>query len=103
MKAISIEGTDGEYLTKGDYHKNLDKSWAYYPVYVCKMEIIRKYLDSLPEGVKVLVQALFPTFPMISFLTVKIPSKVVWLHRVENYLFGSMRLCFQNLYWSKKP
>ncbi len=233
-RTLDNETKTGEYLTKGDYHKNLDKKWAYYPIYICKMEIIKKYLDSLPKGTKVLdagcgegvlvqeyakkldikgldlhyashhvtkgsitnmpfsdetfdvvlaldilehinyeeqkpaldeirrvlkkdgtflcsipnlshfasrisflftgnllrtstidrhkgdrsypefrklmqsrfnivkTKGLFPTFPIISFLTIKIPSKVVWLHRIENYLFGSMHLCFQNIYWGKK-
>ena len=26
----------GEYLEKGDYHKDPEKSWRYYPVYVEK-------------------------------------------------------------------
>lgn len=36
----------GEYSTKGDYHRELDKNWKYYPVYVEKMRLVRNYLNN---------------------------------------------------------
>jgi len=43
-----------EYATKGDYHKFLDPNWTYTPTYLRKMKYIRKFLDSLPHGIKIL-------------------------------------------------
>lgn len=36
----------GEYSEKGDYHRELDKNWKYYPVYIEKMRIVRNYLST---------------------------------------------------------
>lgn len=44
----------GEYAARGDYHRHLDKRWAYYPVYVEKMRVVRKFLDTLPQGTRIL-------------------------------------------------
>lgn len=44
----------GEYLTKGDYHKNLDKNWSFYPVYVEKMKMVKKLLAKEGKGKKIL-------------------------------------------------
>ncbi len=30
----------GEYSRNGDFHKNLDPNWSYYPIYVNKLEVI---------------------------------------------------------------
>jgi len=44
----------GEYAARGDYHRRLDPDWNYYPTYVAKMRFVRRYLDSLPGGSRVL-------------------------------------------------
>lgn len=44
----------GEYLTKGDYHINLDSSWHYLPVYLAKMEWVSNYLDHFGKTKKIL-------------------------------------------------
>ena len=44
----------GEYAARGDYHRTLAPSWDYYPTYLAKMEAVRKYLDALPAGARVL-------------------------------------------------
>ena len=44
----------GEYSVKGDYHKNVDKNWRYYPVYFFKMEYIDYFLKSIPKTAKIL-------------------------------------------------
>ena len=44
----------GEYAARGDYHRTLDPAWEYYPTYIAKMEAVRRYLDALPKGVRVL-------------------------------------------------
>lgn len=44
----------GEYEAKGEYHKDLDKKWRYYPVYVEKMKFIKRYLDKIPKNIKII-------------------------------------------------
>jgi 2-polyprenyl-3-methyl-5-hydroxy-6-metoxy-1,4-benzoquinol methylase len=36
----------GEYEERGEYHRQLDKNWTYYPVFVHKMRLVRKYLNA---------------------------------------------------------
>lgn len=45
---------DGEYQIKGDYHKELDKEWRYYPVYTAKMEYLTDFLKDIPKSAKIL-------------------------------------------------
>jgi ubiquinone/menaquinone biosynthesis C-methylase UbiE len=44
----------GEYAARGDYHRTLDPNWEYYPTYLAKMATVRRYLDRLPPGARVL-------------------------------------------------
>jgi SAM-dependent methyltransferase len=44
----------GEYAARGDYHRTLDPAWDYYPTYLAKLEAVRAYLKTLPEGTRVL-------------------------------------------------
>lgn len=44
----------GEYIQKGDYHKNLDKNWPFYPVYLAKMRMVENYLSQNGAGKKIL-------------------------------------------------
>ncbi len=44
----------GEYAARGDYHRELRADWDYYPTYVAKMDRVRRYLDGLPGGSRVL-------------------------------------------------
>jgi SAM-dependent methyltransferase len=44
----------GEYAARGDYHRTLDPTWDYYPTYLAKMAAVRRYLDALPRGTRVL-------------------------------------------------
>ena len=46
---------------------------------------------------------IFPTFPIISFLTYFIPSKVVWLHSIYNVLLPIKGWCFLNHFICRKP
>lgn len=39
-----------EYAEKGEYHKVLDKSWKYYPVYQEKMRIVRGILSKVSKN-----------------------------------------------------
>ena len=34
----------GEYARNGDFHKNLDPNWSYYPIYINKQEVIDELL-----------------------------------------------------------
>ena len=44
----------GEYAARGDYHRTPDPSWDYYPTYIAKLTAVRRYLDALPRGTRVL-------------------------------------------------
>jgi SAM-dependent methyltransferase len=44
----------GEYAARGDYHKELDPTWDYYPTYLAKLSLVRRYLDALPAETRVL-------------------------------------------------
>jgi len=44
----------GEYQERGEYHRHLDRSWRYYPVYVEKMAFVRRYLDRVPRSHRIL-------------------------------------------------
>lgn len=44
----------GEYAARGDYHREPDPSWDYYPTYIAKLEAVRRWLDQLPPTTRVL-------------------------------------------------
>ena len=44
----------GEYLARGDYHRQPDAHWDYRPTYLAKLAEVRRYLDGLPAGTRVL-------------------------------------------------
>ncbi|HET7217522.1 MAG TPA: class I SAM-dependent methyltransferase [Vicinamibacterales bacterium] len=44
----------GEYAARGDYHREPDPSWDYYPTYIAKLEAVRRWLDRLPPSTHVL-------------------------------------------------
>jgi SAM-dependent methyltransferase len=44
----------GEYAERGDYHRELSPAWEFYPTYLAKLELVRKYLAALPAGTRVL-------------------------------------------------
>jgi SAM-dependent methyltransferase len=44
----------GEYATRGDYHRTLDPEWDYYPTYLAKMDAVRAWLRGLPRDTRVL-------------------------------------------------
>ncbi|OIO40654.1 hypothetical protein AUJ10_02300 [Candidatus Pacearchaeota archaeon CG1_02_31_27] len=48
------------------------------------------------------IRGLFPTCPIISILTLKIPSKVVWLHKIYNSILAIPSISFQNIYICRK-
>lgn len=54
MSAGSPVVRDGEYASRGDYHRAPDPDWNYYPTYIAKLAAVRKWLDRLPAGTRVL-------------------------------------------------
>jgi SAM-dependent methyltransferase len=44
----------GEYAERGDYHREPDPSWDYYPTYLAKLDAVRGWLDRLPARTRVL-------------------------------------------------
>src|SRR5262249_18441411 len=44
----------GEDAARGDYHRSPPPDWDYYPTYLAKLEAVRRWLDHLPEGTRVL-------------------------------------------------
>jgi ubiquinone/menaquinone biosynthesis C-methylase UbiE len=54
MSASSPVVRDGEYASRGDYHRAPDPDWNYYPTYIAKLTAVRKWLDALPPGTRVL-------------------------------------------------
>ena len=44
----------GEYASRGDYHRHLDDAWDYRPTYLAKLAMVRRHLDGLPGGTRVL-------------------------------------------------
>lgn len=44
----------GEYATRGEYHRNLDPGWSYYPIYVRKLAIIDELVGRLPPAARLL-------------------------------------------------
>ena len=44
----------GEYAARGDYHREPDPSWDYYPTYIAKLTAVRAWLDGLPRSTQVL-------------------------------------------------
>jgi SAM-dependent methyltransferase len=45
---------DGEYASRGDYHRAPDPDWDYFPTYTAKLEYVRRILDGLAAGTRVL-------------------------------------------------
>jgi SAM-dependent methyltransferase len=44
----------GEYAARGDYHREPDPSWDYYPTYIAKLEAVRAWLDPLSPSTRVI-------------------------------------------------
>src|SRR4051794_7606448 len=44
----------GEYAARGDYHREPDPTWEYYPTYLAKLDAVRAWLDPLPSATRVL-------------------------------------------------
>ncbi len=44
----------GEYEARGEYHRQLDDAWDYRPTYLAKLALVRRHLDAMPPGTRVL-------------------------------------------------
>jgi SAM-dependent methyltransferase len=44
----------GEYAARGEYHRHLDETWDYRPTYLAKLAAVRRHLNGLPSGTRVL-------------------------------------------------
>jgi SAM-dependent methyltransferase len=44
----------GEYAARGDYHREPDPAWEFYPTYLAKLVAVRRWLDALPADTRVL-------------------------------------------------
>lgn len=53
MSKDTIRRTE-EYHKRGDYHKNLNPNWAYYPTYIAKAKLVKAFIDKLPAKAKIL-------------------------------------------------
>jgi len=59
---------------------------------------IKEFLDLIKNKFKVKKRiGLFPTFPLISLLTIKSPKKSISLHRIYNKIFPFPNICFENI------
>lgn len=45
---------DGEYAARGDYHRDPDPNWEFYPTYLAKLAFVRAWLNGLPPQQRVL-------------------------------------------------
>jgi len=54
MSPTSSVSRTGEYAERGDYHRELSKTWEFYPTYLAKMTMVRGYLSALPPATRVL-------------------------------------------------
>ena len=45
---------EGEYASRGDYHREPDPDWDYYPTYLAKLAYVRRWLHALPPATRVL-------------------------------------------------
>jgi SAM-dependent methyltransferase len=51
---LAISGPTGEYAERGEYHRALSAEWEFYPTYLAKLAIVRRYLTALAPGTRVL-------------------------------------------------
>lgn len=54
MPASSRVVREGEYAARGDYHRQPDPDWDYYPTYIAKLKFVRGWLDTAPPQTRVL-------------------------------------------------
>jgi hypothetical protein len=48
-------------------------------------------------------KGIFPTFPVLSLLTINMPSRVTWLHKIYNRFLAYPNWCFLNIFVLEKP
>src|ERR1700681_2380952 len=40
----------GEYALRGDYHRQLSPDWEFYPTYLAKLDLVRRYWRPAPSS-----------------------------------------------------
>jgi SAM-dependent methyltransferase len=45
---------DAEYAERGDYHRQPSPDWEFYPTYLAKLELVRRYLGALAPATRVI-------------------------------------------------
>lgn len=64
---------------------------------------IKEYINLIEKYFIIIKRkGIFPTFPISSILTLKFPSKVVFLHKFLNRFFAYPNWCFLNVFICKK-
>lgn len=65
---------------------------------------IKEFIDLIKnQKLKVLKRiGIFPTFPIISIITIKNPSQSLFLHKIYNKFFAYPNWCFENMIITKK-
>lgn len=64
---------------------------------------VGEYIKLIQGGFRIKRRTgLFPTFPIISILTILYPSKIVWMHKLYNRLLAFPNLCFLNVFYLEK-
>jgi SAM-dependent methyltransferase len=54
MADVTSPDRRGEYADRGEYHRHLDDAWDYRPTYLAKLAAVRRHLDRLAPGARVL-------------------------------------------------
>jgi SAM-dependent methyltransferase len=54
MQGAPTDARRGEYAVRGEYHRQPDPSWDYYPTYLAKLEYVERQLAKVPTGSTVL-------------------------------------------------
>lgn len=54
MHKTNEKNLEGEYAERGEYHKHLDPTWSYYPIYIRKIAYVEKYLISYGKCSRIL-------------------------------------------------
>jgi 2-polyprenyl-3-methyl-5-hydroxy-6-metoxy-1,4-benzoquinol methylase len=65
---------------------------------------VKEYISLLKKNnLKIIKRkGLFPTFPLVSLLTYFIPSRSLWLHKIENIFFAFPEICFLDIFVCSK-
>ena len=64
---------------------------------------VGEYKDLFKEDFSIMqCKGIFPTFPILTILTVLAPSRFIWLHNIYNRFFAFANLSFLNVFYLEK-